>query len=264
MKIIIGIILVVLLIGALTLYLILMLNAHELIYCGDVVNENDNSASVTRVYTTDFSANETLSEIVTAVNTADGETVTVTEITEILAEYQSIIYAPVFLVNSEQIDTSTFEITGSVYNGIDDKGNPKHNDYIYKNMRLNVVVQNGEVLAVQNIYPEEDTKKSSKERETLVERQRTIDPIIINENSTGVFALEDCDSFRLLFKGTSDFPATVTLVYTYDVVAENPLDFTNIEDGALGMTMNVGFDEKGFYDPSYGIAKNVIVEKKKN
>lgn len=262
MKYIIGIVLVALLIGALTVYLILMLNAHEMVYCGDITNEDGKAASVTRVYTTDFSANETLAEIVAAVNAAEGETVTVTEITEILAEYQSIVYAPVFLVNSEQIDTTTFEITGSVYNGIDDKGNPKQNDYIYENLRLNAVVQNGEVIAVQNIYPEEEGNK--KDRDTLVERQSTIDPIITDEGSTGVFALEDCDSFRMIFKGTSEIPATVTLVYTYDVVAENPLDFTNIEDGALGVTMTVGFDEVGFYDPSYALAKNVIVEKKKN
>ena len=103
MKYIIGIVLVALLIGALTVYLILMLNAHEMVYCGDITNEDGKAASVTRVYTTDFSANETLAEIVAAVNAAEGETVTVTEITEILAEYQSIVYAPVFLVNSEQI-----------------------------------------------------------------------------------------------------------------------------------------------------------------
>ncbi len=262
MKIVIGIILVVLLIGAFGVYLVLMLNAHELIYCGDVTNEDYNKASVTRVYTTDLSANETLAEIVAAVNTAEGETLSVGEITEILAEYQNIIYAPVFQIESERIDINTFEVTGSVYNGIDDKGVPKHNDYIYRNLRLNAVVQNGEMLAVQNIYPEE--KDNEKDRDTLIERPTTIDPIITDEGSTGVFALEDCDSFRFLFKSDPDVPATVTLVYTYDVVAENPLDFTNIEDGALAVAMNVAYDELGFYDPSFSLAKNVTIAKQED
>lgn len=258
MKIVIGIILVVLLIGALTAYLILMLNAHQMIYCGDITNEEGTAASVTRVYTTDLSANEALSEIVAATNAAEGDTVSVVEITEILAEYQSIIYAPVFTVNAKQIDTSTFEVTGSVFNGIDDDGNPTHNDYIYKNMRLTAVVQNGEIIAAQNVYPAIDENEDADD--TLVERNKTIDPIITEENIKAIYAFEQCDSFRLIFQGTAELPASMTFVFTYDVVAENPLDFTGIEDGALGFAMNVAYDEEGVFDPTYNLVKTITVE----
>ena len=254
MKIVIGIVLVMLLIGALILYLILMLNAHEMIYCGDITNSDNGGAMVTRVYTTDFSANETLSEIVVAMNSTESGALSVEEITEILAEYQNIIYAPVFIVNSEQIDTSTFEVVGCIYNGIDDKGEPAQPDYLYRNLRLNAIVQNGEVVSVENIYPITEDQEGK-----LVEREKTIAPIITDENTNASFAFENSDTFRMIFKGTAELPAKVTFVYTYDVVAENPLDFTNIENGALAITMTVGSDEKGLYLPSYELAKNVTV-----
>lgn len=254
MKIVIGLVLVMLLIGALILYLILMLNAHQMIYCGDIANGEENSASVTRVYTTDLNANETLSEIVLAMNAAEGTSLEVGEITEILAEYQNIIYAPVFMVSSYQIDTSTFEITGSIYNGIDDKGQPAQPDYLYENLKLNAIVQNGEVIAVENIYPITEDQQGK-----LVEREKTIDPIITDENTVASFAFEGTDTFRMIFKGTAELPAKVTFVYTYDVVAENPLDFTRIDNGALALTMTVGFDEDGWFYPTYAIEKNVVV-----
>lgn len=254
MKLIIGIVLVMLLIGAMIVYLILMLNAHQMIYCGDIANGENNTASVTRVYTTDLSANETLSEIVLAMNAAESDVLEVGEMTEILAEYQNIIYAPVFVLNSYQIDTSTFEVTGSVYNGIDDKGEPAQPDYLYENLRLNAIVQNGAVISVENIYPIEEDQVGK-----LVEREKTIAPIITDESTVASFAFEGTDTFRMIFKGTAELPAVVTFVYTYDVVAENPLDFTTIENGALAMTMTVGFDDVGRFYPTYAIEKNVTV-----
>lgn len=260
MKIVIGIILTVLLIGIFAAYLIFVLNAHQMIFCGDVTNETGATATVTRVYTSDVHANETLSEIVTAINTTEGEALPVTELTEILAEYQNIIYAPVFTVNVQQIDNSTYEVIGSVYNGIDEKGNVVSNDYVYRNLRLNAVVQNGQIIAVNNIYPVDEKADEG----VLVERAKTIDPIITDNGVNSVFALEQCDTFRLIFQATEDILPTMTFVYTYDVSAENPLDFTGLEDGALGLTMNVEFDEEGNFDPSYNIVKTITVEKKKN
>ncbi|MBE6900962.1 MAG: hypothetical protein E7478_00650 [Ruminococcaceae bacterium] len=254
MKIIIGIVLVMLLIGALILYLVLMLNAHEMIYCGDITNDDNGGAMVTRVYTTDFSANETLSEIVVAMNSTENDALTNEEITEILAEYQNIIYAPVFIVNSQQLDTSTFEVIGCVYNGIDDDGEPAQPDYLYDNLRLNAIVQNGEVLSVENIYPIEEDQEGK-----LIEREKMIAPIITDEKTNASFAFEGTDTFRMIFRGTAELPAKVTFVYTYDVVAENPLDFTNIENGALAITMTVGFDEDGLFLPEYELEKNVTV-----
>ncbi|MGN0687534.1 MAG: hypothetical protein ACI4KA_05455 [Oscillospiraceae bacterium] len=254
MKTVIGIVLIMLLIGALILYLILMLNAHEMIYCGDITNGEYNTAMVTRVYTTDFSANETLSEIVSAMNTTENDSLSVEEITAILAEYQNIIYAPVFIISSEQVDTSTFEITGCIYNGIDDKGEPAQPDYLYENMRLNTILENGEVLSAENIYPLTPDQEGK-----LVEREKVIAPIITDENTAASFAFEGTDTFRMLVKGTAELPAKVTFVYTYDVVAENPLDFTNIQNGALALAMTVGFSEEGLYQPTYELEKNVTV-----
>ncbi len=260
MKIVIGIVLVALVIGALVLYLILMLNAHDMIFCGDIINENGRNADVTRVYTSDLIANETLSEIVAAINETEGDNVSVEELTVILAEYQSIIYAPVFLFDAEKVDTSTFIVTGSIYNGINEKGEPTTNDYLFDNLRLNVVVENGMVLAAQNVYPEVEDKKGD---EAFVQRNSVIEPIITDEGAAAAFAFEDTDSFRFIIKGTEDVPAEVTFVYTYDITTENPLDFTGMEDGALAVSMTVAYDEDGMFDPVYDIVKNVVVEKEK-
>ncbi|MGN1119353.1 MAG: hypothetical protein ACI4Q4_03275, partial [Oscillospiraceae bacterium] len=123
MKFVIGIIMVVLLMAALILYLILMMNAHELTYCGDVTNPTDAGYAVTRIYTTDLNADETLSEIVLKMNESEGA-VTSEELTEILATYQNIIYAPVFALSLEQTDTSTYVLTGAVYNDVNESGEP--------------------------------------------------------------------------------------------------------------------------------------------
>ena len=123
MKIVIGIVLIALVLLGLIAYLVLMLNAREMIFCGDVQNQTGTSASVTRVYTTDLSANETLSEIIVKMNESQDGSVAVEDLTTVLAQYQNIIYAPVFTVDIQQVDTATYIINGTVYNGIDANGN---------------------------------------------------------------------------------------------------------------------------------------------
>ena len=99
MKVVIGIVLISLVILGLIAYMILMLNAREMIFCGDLKNENGTNAQITRVYTTDLNANETLSEIIVKMNESDTESVQKSDITEVLAQYQNIIYAPVFTIS---------------------------------------------------------------------------------------------------------------------------------------------------------------------
>ena len=128
MKIVLGILLVALLVGALILYLVLMLNAHDMVYCGDIKNGEGETARVTRVYTTDLNANETLSEIVRTMNDSESGSVSSTELTDILSQYQNIIYAPVFSVTLTQADVSTYILSGSVYNGLTELGEPISSD----------------------------------------------------------------------------------------------------------------------------------------
>ncbi len=259
MKIVIGIVLTLLLVGALSAYLILVLTAQEMIFCGDIKNNIDSGTSVTRVYITDYSANETLSEIVDAVNASDGESVAVGDITEIMAEYQSVIYAPVFNITADQIDTSTYVVEGSIYNGIDSKGRPAQPDYTYENLRLSAVVRNGVMIAAENIYPVEKGQEDK-----LVEREKTISPILQDKDSTASFAFEDCDSFRFIFQSTAEIPADVTFVFTYDVIADNPLNFTHVDNGVLAVNMAVAHNDEGWFVPEFEFVRNVTVKEKKN
>ena len=129
MKVVIGIVLISLVILGLIAYMILMLNAREMIFCGDLKNENGTNAQITRVYTTDLNANETLSEIIVKMNESDTESVQKSDITEVLAQYQNIIYAPVFTISVTQADSSTYIIDGQVLNGLDENGDPASPDY---------------------------------------------------------------------------------------------------------------------------------------
>lgn len=241
MKFVLGIILVALLIGALILYLVLMLNAHDMVYCGDVKNADGDTARVTRVYTTDLSANETLSEIVNAMNESESGTVSSEELTDILSQYQNIIYAPVFSVTLTQADNATYIVEGSVYNGLTEQGEPISSDYVYRDLGLTAAATNAQILAAQNVYPEIESGE-----EGFVERRRTIDPIITDENRGAAFAFRECDSFRMVFTATDEKePPVITMIYTYGVEADNPLDFTGFSNGVLAYHLTIAYDEIG-------------------
>ncbi len=259
MRLVVGIILVALLMVALIGYLILMLNAHSMVYCGDVVNTGGTSTMVTRVYTTDLSADETLSEIVLTMNEGEGTQLTEEQLTLILAEYQNIIYAPVFLLDTQQIDTNTYMITGSVYNGINEDGEPEQADYVYKDLRLDVGIGNGSIVMAENIYP--DDEEDDDDEVVLEERKFTIDPVIYEDNNTAAFAFSDWQSFRMIVKATdANFAPEMNFVYTYNVVAENPLDFTGVENGALVIGMKIAYDEDGRLAPQYETIKTTVIE----
>ena len=195
MKIVFAIIITVLLLSVLGFYLVLVLNAHDMTFCGDVANPTGGGHVITRVYTADLNADETLSEIVLKMNESEGS-VSAEELTEILATYQNIIYAPVFTVNIEQVDSKTFVLWGSAYNGVSESGVAQETDYYYKDMNLTAAVQNGKILAAQNVYPLMESGQ-----EEFVERKNTVDPIVTDENRGAAFSFRDCDSFRIVFSG---------------------------------------------------------------
>lgn len=256
MKFVIGIILVVILVAALALYLVLIMNSHELIFCGDIPQEDGNQMSVTRVYTEDFNANETLSEIVNRMNANESGQMSAEDLTEILATYQNVIYAPVFLFNMWQEDENTFVLEGSVLNGINQDGEPETLDFTYKNLTLTAGVNQGKVLAAQNVYSDNVNENGDL---AFVERKNVVDPVIMDDDTMAAFAFRDCDSFRIIFTGGEGVPASITLAYKYEVVAQNPLDFTNIKDGSMGVTITAAYDERGELTPSINMERVYII-----
>lgn len=253
MKIVVGIVLVTLVAAGLGLYLYFMLTSHDLVYCGDITQVSGSRIYITRVYTSDLNANETLSEIVNTMNENEEGNITAEEMTEILATYQNIIYAPVVMIDLEQKDNNTFVLSGSVFNGLNDEGEPAEQpDYVYKNLVLTTGLARGEILAAQNVYSEDVDEEGEAE---FKERLRVVDPIIIEENMGAAFSFNDCDSFRMVFNGIEEVPASVTLALTYDVVANNPLNFTSLSDGAMGMTVTVAYDEAGRLTPELTMSR---------
>lgn len=256
MKYFIGIVLVLLLMAALVLYILLILNAHDMTFCGDITNKTEGNMMITRVYTTDLNADETLSEIVKKMNDSEDAQVTGEELTEILATYQNIIYAPVFMLQLEQADTSTYVLSGAVYNGVSEDNKPIEPDYLYRDLELTAAIQNGAIIAAQNVYP-----LSESGEEGFIERAKVVDPIVTDENRAAAFAFRDCDSFRMVFKATEEqLPAAITLVYTYNIKADNPLDFTGLEGGVLAYTLTVNYDENGVLDPILTEERTIVVE----
>ncbi len=255
MKFVIGIILVALVMLALIGYLVLMLNAHDMVFCGDIANTDGAAAYMTRIYTTDLSADETLSEIVLTMNSTEDGAVSVDELTEILATYQNIIYAPVFSIVLERVDENTYVLSGSVYNGINDEGVPAEPDYAFKDLVLTTAVTNGMILAAQNVYPLDEEGDPE-----FIERQRVVDPIVTDRNRGAAFAFSECDSFRLVFTATGDELPSVTLVYTYDVQAINPLDFAGIQDGVLACSYTVAYNDKGDLEPVLKMERRITAD----
>lgn len=258
MKIVLGIFFVVLLLAALALYLLFMLNSHDLISCGDIVQSNGGQMSVTRVYTSDLNANRTLSEIVNTMNDNEDGSITAEQMTELLATYQNIIYAPVFTYTITQEDTNTFMISGSIYNGLDEDGEPTTPDFMYKNLGMTAGLPVGHILSVQNVYDIEENDNGEIE---FVERKKVIDPIILENGAGAAFSFRDCDSFRMVISGASDVLPSITLAYTYDVTANNPLNFTSLKNAVLGVNITIAYDEEGRLAPILEVdRKNIIIE----
>lgn len=257
MKNVIGIILIVLIIAGIGVYVVFMLNSHDLVYCGDIKGEDGSQCYVTRVYTADLNANETLSQIVAAMNENETGNLTAEEMTTILATYQNVIYAPVFTLNLEQEDTNTFVLSGSVYNGLDGDGNVTEPDFRYKNLTLTAGVANGKILAAQNVYSLDVNEDGQYEFKA---RNNVVDPVLLDGNAGAAFSFTDCDSFRLVFTGIDEVPASITLAYTYDVYAQNPLNFTSIRGGALGLTLTEAYDEAGRLKPTVTLEKVYTVK----
>lgn len=246
MKIVIGIILVVIIVAALVLYLVLLMNSHNLAFCGDIRQSEGGSMSVTRIYTADFNANQTLSEIVNRMNDNEEGNMTADELTEILATYQNIIYAPKFIFNLTQEDTNTYVLEGSVYNGTDEEGQPINADFTYRNLTVNAGVPSGKILAAQNVYKDGYDADGTP---VFTERKSVVDPVVIGADQAAI-AFRDFDSYRIVFTTIEEVPASITLAFTYEVVAQNPLDFTNIQNGAMAVTITASSDERGEFTPT--------------
>ena len=257
MKVVIGIVLISLVILGLIAYMILMLNAREMIFCGDLKNENGTNAQITRVYTTDLNANEQGGQRLLPHLSA----VVDEGITEVLAQYQNIIYAPVFTISVTQADSSTYIIDGQVLNGLDENGDPASPDYRHSKMQLNTVVTNGRIIAAQNVYDAGTAEAQDIQDVVFTERQRVIDPIVTGADSEAAFAFQDCDSFRVIVN-SSDFTQmpSITFVYVYNVDAVNPLDFTQISNDSLAVKMDLSHDNNGKLAASYELIKTVTAD----
>lgn len=259
MKIVIGIIVVALVLAALVLYILLMLNAHDLVYCGDIPQQGDNSSlSVTRIYTSDINANETLSEIINTMNSAEDGNITADQMTEILAEYQNIIYAPVFRFTLSQEDARTYVLIGEIYNGLDENGDPAEPDFLYEDLTLTAGVTDGKILAAQNIYPDDIGEDGEPE---FKERKAVVDPVLISEQTQAAFAFRDCTSFRLVFTSSENVTPSVTLAFTYNIAAKNPLNFTRMDDGFMGVTVYADYNDRNILTPTLTLEhRNVVFE----
>lgn len=255
MRLVIGIILVVLLAAALVGYLILVLNTNQMIYCGDISSQDVSRNYVTRVYTTDLSADTVLGEIVTAMSSTEEDSVPVDELTQILATYQDIIYAPVFALDLQQIDESTYVLSGSVYNGLKDNGEPAETEYVYRDLGLVAGITNGAVVAAQNVYPLVENKNGEVE---FITRREVVDPIITDKGMGAAFAFKDCNSFRLVFTETEGLTASLSLAYTYDVVAVSPFDFTSVDGGVMYLTVEIAYADDGTLAPVYTLERGTV------
>lgn len=254
MKVVIGIIIAALVAAIAAVFVLFVLQSHDLVLCGDIPQKSGNQLYTTRVYTYDVDANSTLTQIIDKMNSNTEGSISATEMAEILSQYQTVVYAPVFTYTLTQESANTYVLTGSVYNGIDENGEPADTEYIYKNLTLTVGVTDGKILAAQNIYPEDKGEDIIVE---FVERKKVIDPVLVNEKEAA-FAFKDCDSFRIVFTGKEEIPAELTLAYTFDVGSENLFNFSGSKGNVMGVTIRGEFDDMGRLVPTIEMNRRIV------
>ena len=257
MKVVVGIVAVAVVAAALALYIIMMLNSHDLVFCGDIRQNDGNTMSVTRVYSTDLNANQMLSEIVTAMNESETGNISAEELAELLATYQEVIYAPKMVFTLEQIDTRTYILTGNVYNGIDEDGEPITPDYVFRELTMTAGIANGRILAAQNLYDDDD---QDEEEPTFKERPKVVDPVLVEGETAAAFAFKDCSGFRMVLTGVEGYQTAVSLGFTYNIAASNPMNFTHVSDVVLSVTIAAAYDENGNLTPQLTINRNIVTE----
>lgn len=257
MKVVIGIIIAALVAAIAAVFVLFVLQSHDLVLCGDIPQKNGNQLYTTRVYTYDVDANSTLTMIIDKMNSNTEGSISAAEMAEILSQYQTVVYSPLFTYNLTQESANTYVLTGSVYNGIDENGEPTEpgdTEYVYKNLTLAVGVADGKILAAQNIYEEDKGEELIAE---FVERKKVIDPVLVNEKEAA-FAFKDCDSFRVVFTGAENIPPVITLAYTFDVGSENLLNFSGSKGNVMGVTIKGEFDDMGRLSPTIEMNRRVI------
>ncbi len=255
MKVVIGIIIAALVAAIAAVFLLFVLRSHDLVLCGDIPQKDGNQMYVTRVYTYDVDANSTLNQIIDKMNSNTEGQISAVEMTEILSEYQTIVYAPVFTYNLVQETDDTYVLSGSIYNGLDEDGEPSSTDYIYKDLTLTVNVSNGKVLAAQNVYPDELDEEGTPE---FKERKKVIAPILLNDDTQVAYAFNDCNSFRIVFTGKEDIPSEITLAYTFNVGAQSIFNFSGSKNNVMGVTIKGEFDDLGRLAPTIEMNRNII------
>lgn len=258
MKVVIGIIIAALIAAIAAVLLLFVLRSHDLVLCGDVPQTNGNQMFVTRIYTYDVDANSTLSTIIEKMNSKTEGQLTAAEMTEILSEYQTVVYAPVFTYTLTQEGKDTYVLTGSAFNGLNEEGKESEDsDYTYKDLTLTIGVKDGKLLAAQNVYPDEEDVEDGEPPE-FKERKKVVDPILVNNGAEAAFAFDECKSFRVVFTGKEDVPAEITLAYTFDVGAQNIFNFSGSKDNVLGVTIKGEYDDLGRLAPTIEMNRSII------
>lgn len=256
MKVIIGVIIAALVVAVGAVFLLFVLRSHDLVLCGDIPQKSDNQLYVTRVYTYDIDANSTLNQIIDKMNSNTEGQISSEEMTEILSQYQTIVYAPMFSYSLTQEAENTYVLTGSVYNGIGENGEPAETEYVYKDLTMTADISSGKILAAQNVYPDELDGDNVAE---FKERKKVISPIVLNDGSQVAYVFnDDCYSFRIVFTGKEEIPAEITLVYSFDVGAESLLNFSGSKGNIMGVTIKGEFDDLGRLVPTISMNRNII------
>lgn len=255
MKVAIAIIIAALVAAIAAIIFLFVLRSHDLVLCGDIPQTtNGGQMYVTRVYTYDIDANSTLNQIIDKMNSNTEGHISAVEMAEILSEYQTVVYAPVFTYTFTQEADNTYVLTGSIFNGLDENGEPAETEYVYKNLTLTVGLTDGKMLAAQNIYPEDLEDEMTAE---FIERKKVVDPVLLNDKQAA-FAFSGCNSFRIVFTGKQDIPAELTLAYSFDVGSLNLLNFSGSKNNILGVTIRGEFDDMGRLAPTIEMNRRIV------
>ena len=61
-----------------------------------------------------------------------------------------------------------------------------------------------------------------------------------------------------MFTETDGLTASISLAYTYDVVAVSPFDFTSVDSGVMYLTVEITYNDDGVLTPVYTLERGTV------
>lgn len=251
MKKIAAIALILIFLAGIGLFAFLYITKEELIFAGNVSTDTAQSTlTLTRAYVSDANEVANVRAILDKINN-EAPAPTSDDIVNAIVENGKISFAPTFYVKTEQAtqDFAVFSISGASVNGLNSDGTEAVTDYRFDGLHLEAASENLTILSATNLV-----------NPTALERKEYTLPVLGENRDRASFDFSDTNGFEMLFTiKDAAKPAKMTLVFSYDIKAATPLNFTELKGEILQLEVELSFSG-GTLNPTYTAVKANVQE----